>query len=314
MIRPLVLALCLVGTAAFAQDIRLPAGAVLLSERGSALDTYQLPVGVFKDGAVPERLFTGRIMRRTWRVDGSSLTSLQILEPIRSDLEATGYEVVFECEDRSCGGFDFRFEIEVVPAPDMHVDISDYRVLSAVHGDSDAVSVLISGGRAASFVQVIAVQPTDMPEVAPSIAVVEAPVAGAPTDALPVPEQQDLAAQLLTDGYVILEDLEFAKGHFELADKPFASLAALAALLASQPDLRIAFVGHTDNTGDLNTNLDLSQQRADAVLFRLVSDYSVDPDRLEALGVGYLAPRFPNISPAGREANRRVEAVIPANP
>jgi OOP family OmpA-OmpF porin len=43
---------------------------------------------------------------------------------------------------------------------------------------------------------------------------------------------------------------------------------------------------------------------------RLVAEHGIAPERLSAEGVGWLAPRATNATEAGREANRRVEAVV----
>ena len=72
-------------------------------------------------------------------MDGQS-TVLQILAPLRDQLEEQGYEVRLDCAARDCGGFGFRFGIEVVPAPDMMVDISRYHFLSAVAGSRRSLS------------------------------------------------------------------------------------------------------------------------------------------------------------------------------
>jgi outer membrane protein OmpA-like peptidoglycan-associated protein len=68
-------------------------------------------------------------------------------------------------------------------------------------------------------------------------------------------------------------------------------------------------VGHTDNVGQLPANLDLSHRRADAVVKILSTKYSIAASRLDAQGVGPLAPVASNDSDAGRAKNRRVELV-----
>jgi OOP family OmpA-OmpF porin len=72
----------------------------------------------------------------------------------------------------------------------------------------------------------------------------------------------------------------------------------------------VALVGHTDAEGGLAANIDLSRRRAAAVRDRLVAQHGIAAERLSAEGVGWLAPRATNATEAGREANRRVEAVV----
>jgi len=57
------------------------------------------------------------------------------------------------------------------------------------------------------------------------------------------------------------------------------------------------------------TNLDLSLRRAQAVVAALTSDFAVARSRLEARGVGFLAPVAPNKTEDSRAKNRRVQLV-----
>ena len=109
---------------------------------------------------------------------------------------------------------------------------------------------------------------------------------------------------------MVLRGLDFASGEAVLGPGPHADLAALAAFLAQDPETRIALVGHTDNVGALDANIALSQARAEAVRARLIADHGVDGARVEARGVGYLAPVAANDTSEGREINRRVEVVL----
>jgi len=68
-------------------------------------------------------------------------------------------------------------------------------------------------------------------------------------------------------------------------------------------------VGHTDNVAGVDSNMKLSQARADSVVKALVSQYGIDAKRLTAYGVGPLAPVAPNKTEEGRAKNRRVELV-----
>jgi OOP family OmpA-OmpF porin len=72
----------------------------------------------------------------------------------------------------------------------------------------------------------------------------------------------------------------------------------------------VALVGHTDAQGTLDNNIALSKKRATSVLNRLVEKHGVDANQLTAEGMGYLSPIASNLSAEGREANRRVEAVL----
>ncbi|NVO56162.1 OmpA family protein [Rhodobacteraceae bacterium B1Z28] len=300
MIRFLTLLTLILAGPVAAQDLTLPPSARQVSDRTSPLDSYDLPTGPFADGSVPARTVEGRVERFTWRLQAGSSTTLQLLAPLRDQIEAQGYDIQFECEARTCGGFDFRFGTEVVPTPDMYVAIQDYRFLSATKG-SVVLSLLVSRNPPDGYVQMIRVTPTDAPALPP--VVIEQTVDGA----------GGLLSEFKKTGHVILDDLHFRTGEVALGDGPFASLALLAGFLADNPGMRLALVGHTDDTGDLQTNTSVSTKRAQAVRSRLIDAHGVAADRIEAQGVGYLSPITSNATAQGRDLNRRVEAVLLVN-
>jgi OOP family OmpA-OmpF porin len=79
-------------------------------------------------------------------------------------------------------------------------------------------------------------------------------------------------------------------------------------LLTTDPALKLAIEGHTDNSGDGAHNLALSKARADAVLQTLVKD-GIDAKRLRTAGHGAGKPLADNKDEAGRAKNRRVELI-----
>ncbi len=72
---------------------------------------------------------------------------------------------------------------------------------------------------------------------------------------------------------------------------------------------QVEIQGHTDNTGTSEHNKLLSEQRANAVRVWL-ADHGVDSSRLIAKGYGQEHPISPNLTPAGKERNRRVQFII----
>jgi len=73
--------------------------------------------------------------------------------------------------------------------------------------------------------------------------------------------------------------------------------------------VKLYVVGHTDNTGTYEYNLDLSRRRAAAVVEALTRGHGVAAARLKAVGVGPVAPVASNATEEGRAKNRRVELV-----
>lgn len=87
------------------------------------------------------------------------------------------------------------------------------------------------------------------------------------------------------------------------------ALNNLAATLQQYPSSYIDIVGHTDSTGDDAYNQQLSERRAQAVAQHLISR-GVSPARIRAYGMGESQPVASNATPAGQQANRRVELII----
>lgn len=77
-------------------------------------------------------------------------------------------------------------------------------------------------------------------------------------------------------------------------------------VLDDYPDVRLEVQGHTDDVGNDQFNLELSQARADAVVAWFVRN-GIDPSRFRAVGYGETLPMADNGTDAGRAENRRVE-------
>ena len=108
---------------------------------------------------------------------------------------------------------------------------------------------------------------------------------------------------------VTLGDVLFESGATELASDAFSSIEEVVDLLQTEPDKLIRIEGHTDSTGATETNLRLSQQRADAVLTALVQ-LGVDAARITSVGMGEDFPIASNDTEEGRSRNRRVDVIL----
>jgi SH3 domain-containing YSC84-like protein 1 len=115
-------------------------------------------------------------------------------------------------------------------------------------------------------------------------------------------------AQGLESGRVTLHNVHFATGKFDIESGSEPALSAAAQALKDHPDWKVTVEGFTDNTGNADANVKLSQARADAVLEWLVNN-GIDRSRLEAKGYGEERPVASNDTADGRRRNRRVELV-----
>lgn len=311
-----LLVLLCAATTVSALELTLPSSARQTEGIELGLDSYALPVGAYEGGALPTREFEGYVVKQAWRVEGAGITPLQVLQPLRSQLIEAGFQSVYECRDRACGGFDFRFATDMIAPPAMLVNLDDYRFFAALKGKrdapSDAVSLFVSRSGNTTFVQLIkvSVDGSDALKIDKGEAL-EGSDQRAKHGAVELPVVEvSLSKQLEETGHVILFDLVFATGSSDLGDGSFETLEKIAAYLKSNPQRRIALVGHTDAVGGLDGNIALSRKRAASVRDRLIAKYGVPQAQLEAEGVGYLAPVASNLTDAGRETNRRVEAVL----
>ena len=120
---------------------------------------------------------------------------------------------------------------------------------------------------------------------------------------------EEMARSIGTTGRIALYGILFDTDKAELKPNSDPSLAEIAALLKADAKLSVLIVGHTDNQGGFDYNIDLSRKRADAVVKALVAAHKIDPKRLRAAGAGMIAPAAPNDAEDGRSKNRRVEVV-----
>lgn len=306
MIRILAAFLATAGMAQ-AQTLDFPSNASLQEEVIRPADSYLLPRGIWDQGEMPSQTVEGRVTQQAWRIAAPSLTTLQLVRPLREQLRNDRYQIIFECQTEACGGFDFRFAVETLPPPEMRINIGDFRFLAAERRAQDGpeyLTLFISRTAEAGFVQITHVGLEN--ETAPPIA----QAAASPLRAFGTVSDASLSEQLAQAGRAVLADLNFETGSAQLAQGDYPSLRALADYLANTPSRTVALVGHTDSSGALETNIALSKRRAASVLERLVSEYGANRAQLEAEGMGYLSPLSSNLTEAGRTANRRVEVIV----
>ncbi|MGH7808600.1 MAG: OmpA family protein [Thermodesulfobacteriota bacterium] len=121
---------------------------------------------------------------------------------------------------------------------------------------------------------------------------------------------EDIANALQADGRVVISGgILFEFDSAKITPKAMELVSRIADVMKQHPNLNVAVVGYTDNTGDFNYNIKLSKRRADAIVNQLVKD-GIAVNRLAGVGVGSLNPISPNDTPEGQAQNRRVELVL----
>jgi outer membrane protein OmpA-like peptidoglycan-associated protein/tetratricopeptide (TPR) repeat protein len=110
-------------------------------------------------------------------------------------------------------------------------------------------------------------------------------------------------------GQVVLNNIFFESGKYELQPASGAELRTIIAFLTENARVQIEIQGHTDDVGSEADNLALSQRRADAVRSYLLAA-GIAEGRVSAKGYGESQPLRPNDSEEGRAQNRRTEFKI----
>jgi OmpA-OmpF porin, OOP family len=115
--------------------------------------------------------------------------------------------------------------------------------------------------------------------------------------------------QLAETGRIVTHGILFDVNSARIKGESYRTLQEIGQLLQDMPDLRLSIEGHTDSDGSDESNMTLSQRRADSVRTYLISTFNIAADRLESKGWGESKPVDTNETAEGKANNRRVELV-----
>lgn len=122
-------------------------------------------------------------------------------------------------------------------------------------------------------------------------------------DGCPEPEIEQEEAKILADA---VQGVEFKTGSAELRRTSRSMLYRITKIMKKYPEYNIEIIGHTDNTGDKDANMQLSIDRAKSCYDYLMSN-DIDESRITYKGFGQKKPIESNETEEGRSKNRRVE-------
>jgi len=105
-------------------------------------------------------------------------------------------------------------------------------------------------------------------------------------------------------------NVEFDTGKAVVKPVYYKEIENVADVMKKYPDLQVVVEGHTDNVGGEKYNLKLSQKRAEAIKTVMVKNFNIESGRIKPKGFGYSKSIGDNKTKAGRQINRRVEAVV----
>lgn len=288
-------------------------GSVIDGYEVKDFDSYTLPLGPAIQNESGERvpaekaILEGKITRILYRgPEGRS--TLEILRNYQTAIEAAGFETQFTCSPDDCGRlFHWIFYKErgqrilntrtSGSAFDLPQELRYLAAKGSIGGATVHISVLVAFD--AGFSE-LSKQPVTLLEIVESEAM--------DTGMVSV-NAEAMAEGIDATGHMAIYGIYFDTDSAEIKPESTPTLEEISKLLQNRPDLDLLVVGHTDNRGTYDHNMDLSRRRAEAVARALTSEYGIPETRLRAAGVGYLSPVASNDTEPGRGMNRRVELV-----
>jgi OOP family OmpA-OmpF porin len=260
---------------------------------GSVITGYQ--VKDFDAARMPTdaRRLEGRITRIAYRT-GPGPSILEVSRNFETQLAKAGFETLLACDTDACGGIPFSEAVDALPIPQMWVDGFNYHYFVGRKTDGGRetyASLIVSENNREIYAQLVVAE----------LGAIQNKMVDAAA----------MAKGLGEAGHIALYGIYFDTDKAVVKPESRPTLEQIAKLLAGQPQLNVFIVGHTDNQGAYDYNLDLSRRRAEAVAAELVKNYRIAQARLRTAGVGFLAPVGSNTNDAGRALNRRVELVAP---
>jgi len=276
------------------------AGSVIIGYQGTAFDEYQLPIAKAHGKGFDEVLkIEGNVTRILYSAP-EGRTSIEVYRNYEKALKNAGFQSLFECAGDDCGWM-YKYSVGYAGHPPLvgySLEGDNLRFMAAKlsrpEGDvyiSLAVleASMVKKGFTFAHLDIIEIEPME-------------------EDLVHV-NAEAMNEGIVTEGHIAIYGIYFDTDKADIKPESEGTLKEIAKLLNQNPDLKVYIVGHTDNVGTLEYNMNLSMRRADSVVNALTSDYGISVDRLKAGGVGPLAPVAPNTTKDGRAKNRRVELV-----
>ena len=274
-------------------------GATIIDYETKEFDAYELLLG--PNPGKEENLDEGQMLEgavtKIRYIAPHGRSTLEVYRNYEHALKRAGFEILFDCANRACG----RYFTNIYKGRER-----DYLLRK---GDEQRfLAARLPNANAEVYVSLL-VNHHDVLEDFANKPIVQLDVIEIEKleDGKVTVDAEALANDIEQTGHAAVYGIYFDVDRAVVKPKSGPVLAEIARLLQNEPGLYLYVVGHTDNTGTLVHNMDLSQRRAEAVVQKLAADYGIAAERLAAVGVGPVAPVASNDADEGRALNRRVE-------
>ena len=221
------------------------------------------------------------------------VSALEVFRNFQARVREAGYESIFSGGPGDIRPYDFKYKhpVEILDKISISNEIHYLSAKKSSGAGEIYLSVLVSphSGGDGQRVRVIAAETKTME--------------------MQMTDAEKMQLDIGATGKVVLYGIYFDHDRASIKRSPRRRWMRSPSSAARQSSLKLIVVGHTDNSGRFDYNMDLSQRRARAVADALIAKYGIARNRLRSEGVGYLAPAASNDTDQGRTLNRRVELV-----
>jgi OOP family OmpA-OmpF porin len=310
-------------------------GAVIIGYKFGKFDEFTFMAGPL----VPSKASSGPnlVPSKTQRAEGQytrlvyvgpeGRSPLEVVRNYEQELKKAGFAVVYQCARTECGGNEadmtdrllYTMENRLANYPPAHSgrppgQVTEYAFSSAKDGRLLVAKRAGSGGSGSgdSWISVyVATGDFNMHKETfghPVILVDFVESAAMDTNMVTV-DASAMAKGIASAGHVALYGILFDTDKTDIKPESAAAITEIAKFLKQDAAVKLYVVGHTDNVGIYDYNLNLSQRRAAAVVAELTTKHGIAAARLKPAGSGPLSPVAPNDTEDGRAKNRRVELV-----
>ena len=257
-------------------------GSTASRKNHSKFDTYRLVTHV-EEGNPAGELLEGEVTRIGY-YQPRDRSMLEIYTNYKQALKNAGAEIIFSCTNTDCGPKSW----------------SEYNGIATKSAECRYLAAKIETDKAISYVAIMVGKHRHQIDIIETKRM---------ETGLVTINAEAMKKGISKDGRISIYGIFFDTGKSILKPESKQALDEIAKLMNEWQDLKIYVVGHTDNTGSFDLNMDLSRKRAQAVVEKLVDDYDIYPDRMSDHGVGPLCPQATNQNDTGRSKNRRVDLV-----